>query len=216
MLVVFDVEGVLLNAEYLPVLAQVIGPDKEKEIWDITKQGIRGEINWEEGLIKRVHALRGIRHSEAKKIGENLQIMPGAVELCRALKRSGWKLIAVSGGFTIITDRLKEVLGLDRIFSNELIFSDDVLKDVIVSVTSDKAAAIKDVLLEWGVKKEDIVVVVDGANDLKLFDLAGFTVGFCPVDKVKERADAVIEIHDLSLLVNLLEKRFGKAVLANI
>ena len=216
MLVVFDVEGVLLNAEYLPVLAQVIGPDKEKEIWDITKQGIRGEINWEEGLIKRVHALRGIRHSEAKKIGENLQIMPGAIELCRALKRSGWKLIAVSGGFTIITDRVKEVLGLDRIFSNELIFSDDVLKDVIVRVTSDKAAAIKDVLLEWGVKKEDIVVVVDGANDLKLFDLAGFTVGFCPVDKVKERADAVIEIHDLSLLLNLLEKRFGKDVQANI
>ena len=216
MLVVFHVEGVLLNAEYLPVLAQVIGPDKEKEIWDITKQGIRGEINWEEGLIKRVHALRGIRHSEAKKIGENLQIMPGAVELCRALKRSGWKLIAVSGGFTIITDRLKQVLGLDRIFSNELIFSDEVLKDVIVRVTSDKAAAIKDVLLEWGIKKEDIVVVVDGANDLKLFDLAGFTVGFCPVDKVKERADAVIEIHDLSLLLNLLEKRFGKAVLANI
>ena len=59
-------------------------------------------------------------------------------------------------------------------------------------------------------------MVVDGANDLKLFDLAGFTVGFCPVDKVKERADAVIEIHDLSLLLNLLEKRFGKAVLANI
>ena len=44
MLVVFDVEGVLLNAEYLPVLAQVMGPEKEKEIWDITKQGIRGEI----------------------------------------------------------------------------------------------------------------------------------------------------------------------------
>ena len=58
--------------------------------------------------------------------------------------------------------------------------------------------------------------MVDGANDLKLFDLAGFTVGFCPVDKVRERADAVIEIHDLSLLLNLLEKRFGKAVLANI
>jgi len=59
-------------------------------------------------------------------------------------------------------------------------------------------------------------VVVDGANDLKLFDLAAYTVGFCPVDMVKERADAVIEIHDLSLLLNLLEKKFGKAVLANL
>lgn len=216
MLVVFDVEGVLLNAEYLPALAQVMGPEKEKEIWDITKQGIRGEIKWEEGLIKRVHALRGIRYDDAKKIGENLQIMPGAVELCQALKRSGWKLIAVSGGFTMITDRLKEMLGLDRIFSNELIFCNGLLHDVVVSVTSNKAAAIKDVLLKWGVRKEDTVVVVDGANDLKLFDLAGFSVGFCPVDKIRESADAVIEIHDLSLLLNLLEKRFGKAVLANV
>lgn len=216
MLVVFDVEGVLLNAEYLPVLAQVMGPEKEKEIWDITKQGIRGEINWEEGLIKRVHALRGIRYNDAKKIGENLQIMPGAVELCQALKQSGWKLIAVSGGFTIITNRLKEILGLDRIFSNELIFSNGLLQDVDVRVTSDKAAAIKDVLLKWKIKKEETVVVVDGANDLKLFELAGFSVGFCPVDKIRQSADAVIEIRDLSLLLNLLEKRFGKAVLANI
>ena len=216
MLVVFDVEGVLLNAEYLPVLAQVMGPEKEKEIWDITNQGIRGEINWEEGLRRRVHALKGIQYSDAKKIAENLQIMPGAVELCQTLKRSGWKLIAVSGGFSLITDRLKELLGLDRIFSNELVFSNGNLQDVRLRVTSDKAAAISDVLLEWGVKREDTVVVVDGANDLKLFALAGFTVGFCPVDKIRERADAVIEIRDLSLLLNLLEKRFGKAVLANI
>ena len=56
MLIIFDVEGVLLNAEYLPILAQVFGPSKEKEIWDITKQGIRGDIDWEEGLRKRVNA----------------------------------------------------------------------------------------------------------------------------------------------------------------
>lgn len=216
MLVVFDVEGVLLNAEFLPVLAQMMGPEKEKEIWDITKQGIRGEINWEEGLVRRVHALRGIKESDAIKVGENLQIMPGAKELCLALKRSGWKMVAISGGFTIITDRLKYELGLDKIFSNELVFVNGILDDVIMKVTSDKAASVKGMLGELGIKKEDIVVVVDGANDLKLFEIAGYTIGFCPVDKVRERADAVIEIRDLSLLLNLLEKRFGKAVLANI
>jgi phosphoserine phosphatase len=67
---------------------------------------------------------------------------------------------------------------------------------------------------EWGFKKEDTVVVVDGANDLKLFSLAAFTIGFCPVDKVKEKSDAVIEIRDLMLLLNLLEKKFGNAVFA--
>jgi phosphoserine phosphatase len=59
MLVIFDVEGVLLNAEYLPVLSQLMGPEKEEEIWRITKQGIRGEINWEEGLRRRVSSLKG-------------------------------------------------------------------------------------------------------------------------------------------------------------
>lgn len=215
MLAVFDVEGVLLDAEYLPVLASLLGPEKEREIWDITKAGIRGDINWEEGLVRRVHALRGIEHKKAKEIAENLPIMPGAKELCSALKKAGWKMIAVSGGFTIITDRLKADLGIDKIFSNELVFKDGKLDDVKLNVTSDKAAAIRSTLKDWGVQKEDIVVVVDGANDLKLFALAGYTVGFCPVEIVKEKADDTIERRDLSLLLHLLEKKFGKAVLAS-
>jgi phosphoserine phosphatase len=214
MLIIFDVEGVLLNAEYLPVLAQMMGPEKEKEVWDITKQGIRGEINWEEGLKKRVHSLRGISYSDAKRIGANLEIMPGAKELCWALKKAGWKMIAVSGGFTIITDRLRSELGIDKIFSNELIFKDGELEDIELKVTADKAAAVTPLIREWGISRDDTVVVVDGANDLTLFNLASFTVGFCPVDMVKEKADAVIEIRDLTLLLNLLEKKFGKAVLA--
>jgi phosphoserine phosphatase len=215
MLIIFDVEGVLLNAEYLPVLAQKFGPQKEKEIWDITKQGIRGDINWEDGLCKRVNALRGIPYEDALSIGENLEIMPGAKVLCNALRNAGWKMIAVSGGFTIITDRLKKELLLDKIYSNELVFKDGKLDEVIISVTSDKSKAVNDIIREWGIRKEDIVVVVDGANDLKLFEIAGFTVGFCPVDVVKARADAIIEIRDLTLLLNLLEKKYGKAVLTN-
>ena len=215
MLIIFDVEGVLLNAEYLPVLAQKFGPQKEKEIWDITKQGIRGDIDWEDGLCKRVNALRGIPYEDALSIGENLEIMPGAKVLCDALRNAGWKMIAVSGGFTIITDRLKKELLLDKIYSNELVFKDGKLDEVIISVTSDKSKAVNEIIREWGIRKEDIVVVVDGANDLKLFEIAGFTVGFCPVDVVKARADAIIEIRDLTLLLNLLEKKYGKAVLTN-
>lgn len=215
MLIIFDVEGVLLNAEYLPVLAQKFGPQKEKEIWDITKQGIRGDIDWEDGLCKRVNALRGISYEDALSIGENLEIMPGAKVLCNALRNAGWKMIAVSGGFTIITDRLKKELLLDKIYSNELVFKDGKLNEVIISVTSDKSKAVNEIIREWGIRKEDIVVVVDGANDLKLFEIAGYTVGFCPVDVVKARADAIIEIRDLTLLLNLLEKKYGKAVLTN-
>jgi phosphoserine phosphatase len=217
MLIIFDVEGVLLNAEYLPVLGQLLGPEKEREIWAITKQGIRGEINWEEGLKRRVQALRGIKYDDAKRIGESLEIMNGAKELCTALKKARWKIIAVSGGFSIITDRLKQELGIDEIFSNELIFKNGQLEDVDIRVTSDKAAAVRSKIDELGIKKDETVVVVDGANDLKLFELASLTVGFCPVEIVKRTADAVIEIHDLRLLLDLLERRFGKsALIANI
>ena len=215
MLIIFDVEGVLLNAEYLPVLAQVMGPKKEKEIWDITNAGIRGEINWEEGLTRRVQALRGISYEDAKKIGESLPLMPGAKELCSSLKKAGWKMIAVSGGFTIITSRLKDELGIDKIFSNELVFKEGKLDNVVMHVTSDKASAVRETIREWGIRKEDIVVVVDGANDLKLFALAGFTVGFCPVDVVREKANETIDKRDLALLLHLLKKNFGEAVLIN-
>jgi phosphoserine phosphatase len=213
MLIIFDVEGVLLNAEYLPILAQVFGPSKEKEIWDITKQGIRGDIDWEEGLRKRVKALKGIKFEDAKQIGENLEIMPGAKDLCSALKDAGWKMIAISGGFTIITDRLKKELGLDLIFSNTLIFKNEILDGLDLKVTSDKSLLVRPLIKQWGIKKEEIVVVVDGANDIKLFDIAGYTVGFCPVELVKNKADDVIELRNLSLLKNLLEKRFGKWIL---
>ncbi|HEX6672415.1 MAG TPA: phosphoserine phosphatase SerB [Nitrososphaeraceae archaeon] len=213
MLIIFDVEGVLLNAEYLPILAQVFGPSKEKEIWDITKQGIRGDIDWEEGLRKRVKALKGIKFDDAKQIGENLEIMPGAKDLCSALKDAGWKMIAISGGFTIITDRLKKELGLDLIFSNNLIFKNGRLDGLDLKVTSDKSLLVRPLIEQWGIKKEEIVVVVDGANDIKLFEIAGYTVGFCPVELVKNKADDVIELRNLSLLKNLLEKRFGKWIL---
>lgn len=213
MLIIFDVEGVLLNAEYLPILAQVFGPSKEKEIWDITKQGIRGDIVWEEGLRKRVKALKGIKFDDAKQIGENLEIMPGAKDLCSALKDAGWKMIAVSGGFTIITDRLRKELGLDLIFSNNLIFKNGILDDLDLQVTSDKSLVVRPIIKQWGFKKEEIVVVVDGANDIKLFDIAGYTIGFCPVELVKNKADDVVEIRNLSLLKGLLEKRFGNWIL---
>jgi phosphoserine phosphatase len=138
--------------------------------------------------------------------------MPGARKLCYSLKKAGWKMIAISGGFSLITDKLKEELCLDKIFSNELIFNDGKLEDVKINVSSDKSLAVKSIIKEWGIKKEDIVVVVDGANDLKLFDIAGYTVGFCPVEIVKQRADTTIEIRDLSILLSLLEKKFGKTI----
>ena len=113
-------EGVLYDAEYLPILAEKI--NKEQEIWDITKKGIQGLINWEEGLKKRVELLKGISFETCVEVADSLPIMRGAKEACKTLKQAGWKILAVSGGFTIMTDRLVKELNLDYVFSNELIF----------------------------------------------------------------------------------------------
>ena len=128
LLAIFDVEGVLYDGEYLPILAEKL--NKEKEIWDITKKGIQGLINWEDGLKKRVDALKGLSIDVCQEVADELPIMHGAKEACKSLKNAGWKIMAVSGGFTIMTDRLKQELELDYVFSNELIFKDGVLDDV--------------------------------------------------------------------------------------
>ena len=207
MLAIFDVEGVLYDAEYLPILAEKV--NKEKEIWEITKKGIAGKIDWVNGLKERVHLLNGIDYNTCIQVANSLPIMTGAKEACRALKDAGWKLMAVSGGFTIITDRLKKELGLDFVYSNELVFKDDKLDDVIVSVDADKAKLAMIKIREWDEKKENIIAVVDGANDVKLFDITGFGIAFRAQDLVKDLATVTLDEKDLSKIVGLINSHYN-------
>jgi phosphoserine phosphatase len=207
MLAIFDVEGVLLDAEFLPILAEKI--NKQDEIWAITRQGIEGKINWEEGLRRRIELLRGIDFQTCKEVSDSLKIMIGAKEACRALKAAGWKIMAVSGGFTIMTDRLKEELGLDYVFSNKLLFKDGKLDGVTIDVDSDKAKSAIIKINEWKEEKKNIVVVVDGANDIKLFNICGLGVAFRAQDMVKELATVTLEEKDLSKLIDLINEHYG-------
>lgn len=207
MLAIFDVEGVLFDAEYLPILAEKV--NKEKEIWEITRKGIQGVINWEEGLRTRVDALRGLSYETCKRVADDLPIMTGAKETCRVLKNAGWKILAVSGGFTIMTDRLKEELGLDYVFSNELLFKDGKLDGVTIHVTSNKAKSAMIKINEWREQKENIVVTVDGANDLALFDICGLGVAFRAQDLVKEKANITIEEKNLANLISVINKHYS-------
>jgi len=206
LLVIFDVEGVLYDAEYLPILAEKLG--KENEIWEITKQGIQGVINWEEGLRTRVDALKGLDYETCRQVANDLPVMTGAKEACRVLKAAGWKIMAVSGGFTIMTDRLKEELGLDYVFSNELIFNDGKLDGVKINVDSDKAKSAIIKISEWNEDKENITCVVDGANDIKLFDVCGLGIAFRAQDLVKDLATTTLEEKDLSKILDIINKHY--------
>jgi phosphoserine phosphatase len=207
LLVIFDVEGVLFDAEYLPLLAEKV--NKEKEIWEITKKGIQGLIDWEEGLKTRINALKGLSYETCKEVADSLPIMTGAKETCRILKAAGWNLLAVSGGFTVMTQRLQKELDLDYVFANELIFKDGKLDGVKVHVNADKAKSARGKVSEWKEKKENIVAVVDGANDLTLFDICGLRIAYRAQDKVKDVADVVLEEKDLSRILEIINRHYN-------
>jgi phosphoserine phosphatase len=207
MLVIFDVEGVLYDAEFLPLLAEKM--NKEKEVWEITKKGIQGKIDWEEGLRQRVELLKGLDYKTCKDVADSMPIMTGARELCSALKNAGWKLMAVSGGFTIITDRLKTELGIDHIFTNELVFNDEKLDDVVVNVNADKSKSAISKITEWNEKKEDITVVVDGANDVKLFDISDLGIAFRAQDLVKDLATVTLDEKDLTKIIPIINNHYN-------
>jgi len=206
LLAIFDVEGVLYDEEYLPILAEKL--NKESEIWEITKQGIQGKINWEEGLRTRVDALKGLDEKTCQEVADSLPIMTGAKEACKVLKDAGWKIMAVSGGFSLMMGRLKEELGLDYVFCNELIFKDGKLDGVKINVDSDKAKSAKIKIQEWGEQKEDIVCVVDGANDVKLFDICGLGIAYRAQDIVKDLATTTLEVKDLTKILDIINKYF--------
>jgi phosphoserine phosphatase len=207
LLAIFDVEGVLYDAEYLPILAEKV--NKENEIWDITKKGIQGSINWEEGLIKRVELLKGLDFETCKQVADSLPIMAGARQACKTLKDAGWKIMAISGGFTIMTDRLKKELNLDHVYTNELIFKDGKLDGVTINVDSDKAKSAKIKIEEWKIPKDEIVVIVDGANDIKLFDICNLGIAYRAQDLVKDLATTTLEEKDLTKIIHIINQHYS-------
>jgi len=206
LLAIFDVEGVLYDEEFLPLLAEKL--NKEDEIWEITKQGIQGKINWEDGLRTRVKALAGLDEKICQEVSNSLPIMTGAKEACRVLKAAGWKLMAVSGGFTIMMERLQKELDLDYVYCNELIFKDGKLDGVKINVDSDKSKSAKIKIEEWGESKENIICVVDGANDIKLFDICGLGIAYRAQDIVKDLATTTLEEKDLSKILDIINKHY--------
>ncbi len=193
---IFDIESVLLDAEFLPLLATRV--NKEKMISDITLRGLRGEIKWEDGLYQRVDALKGIKKEIAGEVADSMPYMKGAHELCSELKRRGYTLIGITGGFGIFADRVKNELALDYLFSNQLIFNDGELAGLgPLKVLSTRVEGLVELLVKLGAEKENVVSIVDGANDMKVFRYANVMIAFNAQPIVKEVANVVVDTKDL-------------------
>jgi phosphoserine phosphatase len=213
-LIVFDMDSTLVDAEIIDEIAKYAGV--EKEVKEITEKAMKGEIDFKTALTERVKLLKGLPVEVLEKIYENIELTEGAKELIQALKRAGYKIALVSGGFTYFTEKLKKELGLDYAFGNELEIKDGKLtgrlKGRIIDA-EEKARIIEEIAKKEGISKENIVAVGDGANDRIMIENAGLGIAFNAKKVLKEVADGTISKENLIGLASVLGlKEFKKRV----
>jgi phosphoserine phosphatase len=213
-LIVFDMDSTIVNAEIIDEISKYAGvEDKVKEI---TEKAMRGEIDFKTALRERVKLLKGLPVDVLERIYENVELTEGAKELIQALKRAGYKIALVSGGFTYFTEKLKKELRLDYAFGNELEIKDGVLTGEIkgkIIDAEEKARIIEEIARKEGISRENVVAVGDGANDRIMIENAGLGIAFNAKKVLKEVADGTISKENLIGLASVLGlKEFKKRV----
>ncbi len=205
-LIVFDMDSTLIDAEIIDELAKEAGV--YDEVKSLTERAMRGEINFKEALEERVKLLKGLPVEVLEKIYSKVKFTEGAKELIRSLKEAGYKIAVVSGGFSYFTDRIKEELGLDYAFGNELEIEDGELTGRIkgrIIDAEEKARIVEEIAKKEGISPENIVAVGDGANDRLMLEKAGLGIAFNAKEALKEVADGSISKENLIGLASVLK-----------
>lgn len=204
-LVCFDMDSTLIQTEVIDELAYKAGVGEE--VSAITESAMRGEIDFNESFIKRVALLKGLDESVMKDIAENLPITEGAERLFKTLRQYGYKTAILSGGFTYFGNYLKNKLGIDYVFANDLEIVDGKLTGKHLNEIVDgnkKAELLKLLAFKEDIHLEQVIAVGDGSNDLPMLQLAGLGIAFHAKPKVKESAKNAISNIGLDALLYLL------------
>jgi phosphoserine phosphatase len=204
-LVVMDVDSTLVQGEVIEMLAAEAGC--EAEVARVTSAAMAGELDFEASLRARVALLEGLPVAAVDRVREAVRLTPGARTLVRTLKRLGWTVGIVSGGFTAVTDDLKEQLSLDHALANVLEVVDGHLTGRVVGAVVDragKAAALRRFAAAEGLLLEQTVAIGDGANDLDMLEAAGLGIAFNAKPVVRDAADAALSVPFLDAVLFLL------------
>lgn len=205
-LIVFDLDSTLIEAEIIDELAREAGV--EREVKELTRKAMNGEMNFKDALQERVRLLKGLPVEVLERIYSRVEFTEGAKELISALKRAGYKIAVVSGSFTYFTNRIKEELGIDYAFGNELEIVDGKLTGRVVGRIIDaeeKARIVEEIAKKEGIKIENVVAVGDGANDRIMIEKAGLGIAFNAKEVLKEIADGSISKNNLIGLASVLK-----------
>ncbi|MFM9918048.1 phosphoserine phosphatase SerB [Lacisediminihabitans sp. H27-G8] len=207
-LVVLDVDSTLIENEVIELLADAAGSGAA--VAQITARAMNGEVDFEESLRARVATLAGLPESVFGEVGRLVRITPGVPEMIAGVRAAGGRVAVVSGGFHEIIDPVAAQLGLDYWRANRLEVVDGVLTGELVGPIIDGTAK-ADTLIEWaadfGVPIAHTVAVGDGANDLQMMAITGLAVGFDAKAPVRDEADVLMDVRDLSQLLPLLGLR---------
>jgi phosphoserine phosphatase len=206
-LAVFDFDSTLMDGETIDFLAEPLGL-KEK-VSAITEMAMKGELDFFESLIMRVKLLEGLEEKKVNEICHNLPYMKGAKESIKELKKMGYRILCFSGGFRNATSYAKDILGFDADFSNILHSKNGVLSGLVggeMMFSHSKGDLLNRMQNVLKVKKEDTLVVGDGANDLSMFKYAGKRVAFCAKEVLKKEADFIIEEKDLTKIFDFIKE----------
>ncbi|MGH8933072.1 MAG: phosphoserine phosphatase SerB [Egibacteraceae bacterium] len=204
-LICMDVDSTLVTGEVIELLAEHAGC--QAEVARITERAMAGELDFEQSLRERVALLAGLPVQSIEHVRNHLVLTPGAATVVRTLKRLGYVLAIVSGGFTQITDPLKQRLGLDYAHANTLEIAEGRLTGRLVGPVVDRAAkaeALERFAAIAGVPLSQTVAVGDGANDLDMLARAGLGVAFNAKPVVRRAADTALSVPYLDGILFLL------------
>jgi phosphoserine phosphatase len=192
-LICFDMDSTLIQTECIDELAERAGVGEQ--VRAITESAMRGEIDFKESFTQRVALLKGLDVSVMQEIAETMPITEGVERLMFVLKRYGYKIAILSGGFTFFGEYLQKKFGIDYVYANELEVEDGKLTGRYLGDVVDGKRKAELLRLIAQVEKVDIaqtIAVGDGANDLPMLSLAGLGIAFHAKPKVKENAQQAI------------------------
>ncbi len=207
-LVCFDMDSTLIQAEVIDELAVAAGVGAQVKA--ITESAMRGELDFAESFRRRVALLKGLDAAVLARIADELPLTEGAERLCAVLKRLGYRLAILSGGFTFFGRHLQRRLGIDHVHANELEIVDGRLTGRHLGGIVDapaKARLLKEIAAAEGISQRQVIAVGDGANDLQMLSAAGLGIAFHAKPVVRASAGHAISTLGLDALLYMLGLR---------
>lgn len=204
-LVVMDVDSTLIQDEVIDLLAAQAGV--LDEVAAITEQAMRGEMDFAESLRRRVSLLEGLPEDALAATARRIRLTPGARTLCRTLRRLGFRVCLVSGGFVEVITPLAEQLEVDGLRANALEIHDGRLTGRVLGEIIDrqgKREALEDFARDFGIPPARTIAIGDGANDLDMLDAAGLGIAFNAKPVVQAAADTSVNAPYLDSVLYLL------------